>query len=177
MVVLLLLLLLSLWHHFFCSHKATNSYLTLCSLSVLSLSVLIDVQREITCYLIFPFWTAIRVLLKVKYGICPYEHSLSTFSCFFFHCLFFLPVHEEKSVCCSERTPPFYSLSSFMVPICTILKVLILLYMQNIPVLQQKHVTKIRIKKSYGITLIFSEHCNVALLCASMSEAEKKPLK
>lgn len=82
-------------------------------------------------------------------------------------------------VCCSERTPRFYSLSSFMVPICTILKVLILVYMQNIPVLQQKHVTKIRFKKKkcYSITLIFSEHCTVALLCASISEAKKEKEK
>lgn len=81
-------------------------------------------------------------------------------------------------VCCSERTPRFYSLSSFMVPICTILKVLILVYMQNIPVLQQKRVKKIKIKKKcYSITLIFSEHCIVALLCASISEAKKKKKK
>lgn len=81
-------------------------------------------------------------------------------------------------VCCSERTPRFYSLSSFMVPICTILKVLILVYMQNIPVLQQKRVKKIKIKKKcYSITLIFSEHCTVALLCASISEAKKKKKK
>lgn len=65
-----------------------------------------------------------------------------------------------------------------MVPICTILKVLILVYMQNIPVLQQKRVKKIKIKKKcYSITLIFSEHCTVALLCASISEAKKKEKK
>lgn len=106
----------------------------------------------------------------------------SYFFCFCYHFFiiwrFFVlsPCSRGKlaiCVCCSERTPRFYSLSSFMVPICTILKVLILVYMQNIPVLQQKHVKKIRLKKCYSITLIFSEHCTVALLCASISEAKK----
>lgn len=69
-----------------------------------------------------------------------------------------------------------FILSSFMVPICTILKVLILVYMQNTPVLQQKtcYKDKNKKKKNDSITLIFSEHCTVALLCASISEAGKK---
>lgn len=67
-----------------------------------------------------------------------------------------------------------FILSSFMVPICTILKVLILVYMQNTPVLQQKTCYKDKNKKNDSITLIFSEHCTVALLCASISEAKKK---
>lgn len=135
------------------------------------------------------FWTAKRnALPKVEHWLCfmpvwTQPLSFVLFLLILFHYLAFLllsPCSRGKlaiCVCCSERTPRFYSLSSFMVPICTILKVLILVYMQNIPVLQQKHVKKIRLKKCYSITLIFSEHCTVALLCASISEAKKKTLK
>lgn len=147
---------------FGCSCTGTNSCLTFCSHRL---------QRVKHQLWFQPVWTQ---PLFLWFGF--FEFCFSLFGIL----SFFLPVQEEKlaiCVCCSERTPRFYSLSSFMVPICTILKVLILVYMQNIPVLQQKHVKKIRLKKCYSITLIFSEHCTVALLCASISEAKKKTLK
>lgn len=103
---------------------------------------------------------------------------------FIFNCLlidffwFHLPVQEEKlaiCVCCSERTPCFYSLSSFMVPICTILKVLILVYMQNIPVLQRKHVTKI--KKLQHHTYIFWTLYCCFTMCFNLRSKKKRKKK
>lgn len=121
---------------FGCSYTGTNSCLTLCS--------------SYGC--LNYFWAAIRnVLPEVKckflfWSLCEQNLSFSFVSVSFFIFMiwrFFVlsPCSRGKlaiCVCCSERTPRFYSLSSFMVPICTILKVLILVYMQNIPVLQQK---------------------------------------
>lgn len=75
-------------------------------------------------------------------------------------------------VCCSERTPRFYSLSSFMVPICTILKVLILVYMQNIPVLQQKRVKKIKIKKNVTASHLY--FLNIVLLLYYVLQSPKR---
>lgn len=86
-------------------------------------------------------WTARRVDycrdFNKKFGICLYEHNRFTFC----HSFVFLPVQEEKkkSVFVAVRERLVFILSSFMVPICTILKVLILVYMQNIPVLRQKN--------------------------------------
>lgn len=103
--------------------------------------------------------------------------TVSLFSVIICHSFVFLPVQEEKkkSVFVAVRERLVFILSSFMVPICTILKVLILVYMQNIPVLRQKTCYEDKNKKKYdSITLIFSEHCTVALLCASISEAKKK---
>lgn len=161
-----------------CSYTGTNSCLTLCSSELMFSYECLN--RQIICHLnFFIFCTALwKLLLKVKYELWlrpVWTQPLILLIPFvFFHylpfSLFFFPCSRGKHatcVCCSERTLRFYSLSSFMVPICTILKVLILVYMQNIPVLQQKHVTKFK-KKCYSITLIFSEHCTVALLCASI---------
>lgn len=80
-------------------------------------------------------------------------------------------------VCCSERTPRFYSLSSFMVPICTILKVLILVYMQNIPVLQQKRVKKIKIKKKmlqHHTYIFWTLYCCFTMCFNLRSEKKEK---
>lgn len=68
-----------------------------------------------------------------------------------------------------------------MVPICTILKVLILVYMQNIPVLQQKHVTKIRLKKK-NVTASHLYFLNIVLLLyyvlqSPKQKKKKRPLK
>lgn len=135
----------------------------------------------------FMLWTASRVDyyrdFDKKFGICLYEHNCFTFflSLFAIPLLFSLFKRKKKiSVFVAVRERLVFILSSFMVPICTILKVLILVYMQNIPVLQQKKTCyEDKNKKNYSITLIFSEHCTVALLCASISEAKKKknPLK
>lgn len=100
--------------------------------------------------------------------------SLSLFYSFFiiWRSLLLSPCSRGKlaiCVCCSERTPCFYSLSSFMVPICTILKVLILVYMQNIPVLQQEHVKKI--KKVTASHLYF---LNIVLLLYYVLQSKKR---
>lgn len=68
-----------------------------------------------------------------------------------------------------------------MVPICTILKVLILVYMQNIPVLQQKRVKKIKIKKNVTASHLY--FLNIVLLLYYVLQSpkrkkeKKKPLK
>lgn len=88
-------------------------------------------------------------------------------SCFFlniFLAYFILPCEKNSNLsCCGERTANFYV--DFMVTICTILKVLILVYIR---ISVFRHV-----RNCYSITLIFYEHCTVALLCASIYEAEK----
>lgn len=97
---------------------------------------------------------ALKLKLDISSGLCLSEYKLShfLFPSFIlgFHYLgvtwVFLPVQEDNDLVAAKERLVFI-LSSFMVPICTILKVLILVYMQNIPVLQQKHVKKIRLKK------------------------------
>ncbi len=122
------------------------------------------------------------MLPKVKHKLCfmpVWTQPLSfVFVSYFHYFSFFLPVQEEKlaiCVCCSERTPRFYSLSSFMVPICTILKVLILVYMQNIPVLQQKHVKKIRLKKmlQHHTYIFWTLYCCFTM-CFNLRSEKKK---
>lgn len=130
------------------------------------------------------FWTASRVDYCIdfnkKFGICLYEHNYFTFFLSIIcHSFVFLPVQEEKkSVFVAVRERLVFILSSFMVPICTILKVLILVYMQNIPVLQQKkHVTKIRIKKKWRHhTYIFWTLYRCFTMCFNL-RSEKKPFE
>ncbi len=62
-----------------------------------------------------------------------------------------------------------------MVPICTILKVLILVYMQNIPVLQQKHVKKIRLKKNVTASHLY--FLNIVLLLYYVLQSPKRKKK
>lgn len=137
MVVLLLLLLSLLWQYsFFCCCSGTDSWLSLCG-------------RD------FSFFRASKERLYVldsqeSWLLQRFQHEILEFACmntifsfFFFHYLPFLcfsPCSRGKtSVFVAVRERLVFILSSFMVPICTILKVLILVYMQNIPVLQQKN--------------------------------------
>lgn len=81
-----------------------------------------------------------------------------------FSLYFILPRENNSNLSCrGEKTANFYV--DFMVTICTILKVLILVYIR---ISVFRHV-----RNCYSITLIFYEHCTVALLCASIYEAEK----
>lgn len=60
-----------------------------------------------------------------------------------------------------------------MVPICTILKVLILVYMQNIPVLQQKRVKKIK----KNVTASHLYFLNIVLLLYYVLQSPKQEKK
>lgn len=75
---------------------------------------------------------------NMKFEICLYEHNLFTFYLSLFAILLFFSLFKRKKKSVAVRERLVFILSSFMVPICTILKVLILVYMQNIPVLQLK---------------------------------------
>lgn len=109
--------------------------------------------------------------------------TVSLFSVIICYSFVFLPVQEEKKpVFVAVRERLVFILSSFMVPICTILKVLILVYMQNIPVLQQKTCYKDKNKKKTASHLYF---LNIVLLLYYVLQSpkrgkkkeKKKPLK
>lgn len=128
------------------------------------------------------FWTAKRVDycrdFNKKFGICLYEHNRFTFFCHYLPFLCFSPCSRGKKicVCCSERTPRFYSVEFYGTDLYNFKSSYFSIHAKYSSITTKKHVTKIRIKKNYSITLIFSEHCTVALLCASISEAKKKTL-
>lgn len=72
-----------------------------------------------------------------------------------------------------------FILSSFMVPICTILKVLILVYMQNIPVLRQKTCYEDKNKKKMTASHLYFLNIVPLLYYVLQSPKRKKknPLK
>lgn len=99
----------------------------------------------------------------------------SFFSIIICHSFVFLPVREGKtSVFVAVRERLVFILSSFMVPICTILKVLILVYMQNTPVLQQKTCYKDKNKKMTASHLYF---LNIVLLLYYVLQSPKRKKK
>lgn len=168
----LLLLLSLLWSTLFFSCSGTDSCLSLCG------TKLIFFRACKEKYYVWESWLLQRFQQEI-WNLLVWTQLFHFFLSLFVIPLFFSLFNRKKILFVAVRERLVFILSSFMVPICTFLKVLILVYMQNIPVLRQKKTCyKDKNKKNYSITLIFSEHCTVALLCASISEAKKKnPLK
>lgn len=167
-----LLLLSLLWSTLFFSCSGTDSCLSLCG------TKLIFFRACKEKYYVWESWLLQRFQQEI-WNLLVWTQLFHFFLSLFVIPLFFSLFNRKKILFVAVRERLVFILSSFMVPICTFLKVLILVYMQNIPVLWQKKTCyKDKNKKNYSITLIFSEHCTVALLCASISEAKKKnPLK
>lgn len=120
---------------FFRSCSGTNSCLSLCGTEFILFGAckegfyVLDSQES---WLLQRFQQEIWNLLVWTQ---PFHFFLSLFAIPLLFSLF----KRKKNLFVAVRERLIFILSSFMVPICTILKVLILVYMQNIPVLRQKN--------------------------------------
>lgn len=167
MVVLLLL-----WQYsFFHSCSGTDSCLSLCGTEF----IFFKVSKERRFYVMDS--QECRLLQRLKHEI--WNLLVSTQPFHFFLPLFAIPLffslfkRKKFCVCCSERTPRFYSVEFYGTDLYNFKSSYFSIHAKYSSITTKKHVTKIRIKND-SITLIFSEHCTVALLCASISEAKKK---
>lgn len=117
-------------------------------------------------YIIFSQLKHIWCMYRTMYNFVSWASNLFLLTlvnlfCLYFHLNLIRARYIKKTLsCCSGRRP--ISMSFLNVSICTILKFLFLVYIQ-ISVFWH-------VRKCY-ITLIFYEHCNVALIWASIYEA------
>lgn len=145
----LLLLLSLLWSTLFFSCSGTDSCLSLCGTKF----IFFRACKE--KYYVWESWLLQRFQQEI-WNLLVWTQLFHFFLSLFVIPLFFSLFNRKKILFVAVRERLVFILSSFMVPICTFLKVLILVYMQNIPVLRQKkHVTKIRIKKITASHLYF----------------------
>ena len=101
------------------------------------------------------FWTARRVDycrdFNKKFGICLYEHNRFTFFCHYLPFLCFSPCSKRKKkkicVCCSERTPRFYSVEFYGTDLYNFKSSYFSIHAKYSSIKKKKHVRKIRIKK------------------------------
>lgn len=136
----------------------------------------------------FHFWTAVRnVLPKVKYQLWflpawtqPLSFLLFLFLFVLFWRFFVLsPCSRGKTrnLCLLqwENASFLFSVKFYGTDLYNFKSSYFSIHAEYSSITTKKHVKKIRLKKKkcYSITLIFSEHCTVALLCASISEAKK----